>query len=75
MGFEVNSTDTKYTININNKDIERKETIIFISTNLMRENLKNKQIKNYFIDETYKIIPKKFKNYKLLTISGVNTLN
>ena len=41
----------------------------------MRENLKNKQIKNYFIEVTYKIIPKKLKNYKLLTISGVNTLN
>lgn len=41
----------------------------------MRENLKNKKIKNYFINVTYKIFPKKFKNYKLLIISRVNILN
>ena len=36
----------------------------------MEEDLKNKDIKNYFIDITYHLIPKK--NYKLLTISGLN---
>ena len=41
----------------------------------MRENLKNKEIKNFFIDFTYKIIRKKFKHYKLITISGVNNVN
>ena len=40
LGLEVNSTDIKYTININNKDIDRAEKIIVISTNLMRENFK-----------------------------------
>ena len=75
LGFEVNSTDINYSININNKDIDRKEKIIDISTKLTRENLKNKKIKNYFINVTYKIFPKKFKNYKLLIISRVNILN
>lgn len=75
IGFKENSTDINYSINVNNKDIDGKEKITVISTKLTRENLKNKKIKNYFIDVTYKIFPKKFKNYKLLTISGVNTLN
>ena len=72
---KLNSTDINYSININNKDIDRKEKIIDISTKLTRENLKNKKIKNYFINVTYKIFPKIFKNYKLLIISRVNILN
>lgn len=32
----------------------------------------NKYICDYFIDDTYKIIPKKHKNYKLMPISGYN---
>ena len=39
----------------------------------MFENLNNKDIKQYFIDLTYKIIPRKFKPYKMLTIKGFNT--
>lgn len=31
-------------------------------------------LKNFFIDATYKIIPKKQKKYKLLTISGVDNI-
>ena len=39
----------------------------------MKKNLNNKEITNFFLDITYKIIQKKFKKYKLLTLSGVNT--
>ena len=35
----------------------------------------NKNIENYFIDVTYKIVPKCFRKYKLLTITGVNNEN
>ena len=39
----------------------------------MRENLKNKNIYNYFIDTTYKIIPKIRINYILMTVSCYNS--
>jgi hypothetical protein len=38
----------------------------------MKYKLSDKNINNYFIDMTYKIIPKIFKKYKLMTISGVD---
>lgn len=45
----------------------------------MRDLLCDKQIYNYFIDLTYKIIPKKEKPYKLMVITAVsnrdNTIN
>ena len=39
----------------------------------MRENLKNKNIYNYFTNKTYKIIPKNRRDYKLMTISCYNS--
>ena len=41
----------------------------------MGKNLNNNQITNFFLDITYKIIPKKFKQYKMLTLSEVNTFS
>ena len=38
----------------------------------MFSNFRNKFIKQYFIDITYRIIPYKFKPYKMLTIKGFN---
>ena len=40
----------------------------------MEEKLKDKNIVNYFVDITYKIIPKNLKKYKLMTITGVNKI-
>ena len=34
----------------------------------MKNKFKDEKIENYFIDVTYKIVPKNNKNYKLLTI-------
>ena len=70
--LEINKTDIKYNIIINNKNIERKEKIIVITTLKMRELLKDPEINNFFIDLTYKIIPKAQKPYKLMTITAVN---
>jgi len=39
----------------------------------MRENLKNKNIYNYFTNKTYKIIPKNRRDYKLMTVSCYNS--
>ena len=38
----------------------------------MRQLLKDTNINNYFIDLTYKIIPKSQKPYKLMTITAVD---
>ena len=38
----------------------------------MREILKDNNISNYFIDTTYKVLPKNRRAYKLLTISAFN---
>ena len=59
--------------NKKNQKESRNEKIIFFGTKEMFENLNNKDIKQYFIDLTYKIIPRKFKPYKMLTIKGFNT--
>ena len=41
----------------------------------MRELINNSVIYNYFMDVTYKIIPKTQKPYKLMTITTVNNKN
>ena len=38
----------------------------------MRELLGNSEIGNYFMDITYKVIPKALQPYKLMIITGVN---
>lgn len=56
----------------NNKIIKRNEKVIILTTELMENKLKDKSINNFFIDVTYKIIPKNNENhYKLLTITGL----
>ena len=70
--LEINETDIIYLITINNKTIERKEKIVIITTEKMRQLLKDTNINNYFIDLTYKIIPKTQKPYKLMTITAVD---
>lgn len=46
----------------------------FFGTQSMFNNLNNNNIKQYFIDITYKIVPLRYKPYKLLTIKGFNIL-
>lgn len=41
----------------------------------MEAKLKDSNINNYFIDVTYRIIPKNQKGYKLLTITFVDDIN
>lgn len=43
----------------------------------MEETIKDNNIINFFVDVTYKIIPKRHHHYKLLTITGAkkNNLN
>ena len=56
--LEINCCDINYNILISNKETQRKEKLIFITTKKMRELLNNKYVDNYFMDITYQIIPK-----------------
>ena len=47
---------------------ERNEKIFVLTTKKIKELLKDKNITNYFIDTTYKILPKNKRYYKLLKI-------
>ena len=64
--LEINTTDISYEIKINNKDINRKERIFIITTDNMKKYLNNNEITNFFLDITYKIIPKKLRNINCL---------
>ena len=70
--FQVSVSDIVYKISINNKEVERNEKIVILTTKKMREILKDINISNYFIDIIYKIIPYTQKPYKLMNISAVN---
>lgn len=37
--------------------------------------MKNEQYFEYFIDGTYKIVPKKYKQYKIFTVSTIGYKN
>ena len=73
--YKIYDIEYDYSNNKNKKAISqrRKEKIIFFGTKNMFENLNNIDVKQYFLDITYKIIPQKFKPYKMLTIKGFNT--
>ena len=71
----VKSIDIFYDYKVKkDKIIKRDEKIIIITNDAMEERLKDSNVENYFIDVTYKIIPKRQKNYKLLTITGVDKI-
>ena len=66
--INININDITYKIKIKNKSEERKERLIFFG---YKQNLeKIKQIKDIFLDITFKIIPRNFYPYKLLVMSG-----
>ena len=64
--------DTIY--NIKNKNItNKKDQKVIIIDNKNTYALLNKEINDeYFIDSTFKIMPKKYTNYKLMTITCIN---
>ena len=75
INLKIKSLDIFYDYKLKNTKIEkREEKVYFLTTNDMEEKLKDKNIVNYFVDITYKIIPKNLKKYKLMTITGVNKI-
>ena len=71
--IEIYSTDIKYKYQNkkNNKSEDREEKIIFFGLKDGIDLLDSEKCYEYFIDSTYKIIPKKFRPYKLMTISTI----
>ena len=72
----VKSTDTKYEY-INNKDPhnikeQREDKIIVFRTKESLKLLNDKNFNEFFMDITFKSIPKKLRPYKLLNISCFN---
>ena len=68
------STDInyKYKIKYRNEKIERKETIIVFGNQDRLKILSDEKFVEYFIDFTYKIIPKNFKPYKMMSIATID---
>ena len=72
----INSIDITYNYNkSNNKIEERREKLIVLTTPKMEKKLTDNTIDNYFIDITYKILPKGQRKYKLMTITGLDNTN
>ena len=65
--------EKKIKVNNEYKTINREEEIIYFGNKEMFENLNNINITQYFLDFTYKIIPHKYKPYRLMTLKGFDT--
>ena len=70
--LEIMAEDIKYNIKINNKMIERNEKIIIFGNKQRLELMNNSDYFEYFCDITFKIIPKQYRPYKLLTIATLD---
>ena len=64
--------DISYEIKIKNKKRSREQRIILFGIDENIKKIKDNTIKEYFMDVTFQIIPKKFHPYKLLIISGID---
>lgn len=74
--IEISSQDIKYYYKTKNNNIEsRDEKIIVIGLKKNLNIMKNKEYDDYFLDITFKVIPKKFRPNKLLTIATVDKIN
>ena len=73
--LECKAKDVKYNITINNKKLEREENLIIFGNKNRLLLMKNNEYNEYYIDSTFKIIPRKFNNYKLLTIATNDNTN
>ena len=71
--LEIMTTDILY--NLKKNKIERKEKIIVFGLKDRLNLLKNTLYNEYFLDITFKIIPKCYRPYKLLTIVSIDKEN
>ena len=72
LDIEYYSTDVKYQYKEkSNKFIERKQKIIIFGLKNKINYLDKNKTAEFFLDATYKIIPKHFRPYKLIVISGL----
>ena len=73
--IDIKSKDIKYKLKSNKKEEVREETIIIFGNLARLKLMNNDKFVEYFIDTTFKIIPKKFYPYKLLSISSIDYKN
>ena len=75
--LEIMSEDVKYDIKLknSNKITERKQKIIIFGNKSRLNLMNNKEYIEYFIDITFKVIPKCYRPYKLLTIATLDKDN
>ena len=66
--LEVKTSDMKYKYKNKKKSEERSQQIILFGTKESLENLNTDKNKEFFLDTTFRIIPAKFKGYKMMTI-------
>ena len=66
-----NINDIKYKINIINKLIDREQRLLFLGLNNNLELINSTNTNEFFIDITFKIIPVKFRPYKLFLMKGI----
>lgn len=76
LNFDIKSIDIKYEYNFKKNNIEkseeREDKLIIFGTKESIKLLDYKNTGEFFVDTTFRIIPKKFKPYKMMTISSKN---
>ena len=78
LDIRINSFEVDYSLKSNykqsTKEIQKnkKGKIIVFATKDMFDNFNNKNIKEFYIDTTFRIIQKKFLNFKIIIITGVD---
>ena len=71
----VEITDFNYEIKIKNKDCKRSNRLYFFGLKKNLEIIETKNLDEIFLDITFKIIPPKFRPYKLLVIIGMSKVH
>ena len=72
LNYNVYSTDIKYSYEEKkNKMVERSQKIILFGLSEQIKLLNKKETLEFFLDITYKIIPSKFRPYKLIVLAGL----
>ena len=75
--LEIMSKDLKYNIKLNskNRNVERSEKIIIFGNKNRLNSISKNEYKEFFLDITFKIIPKCFRPYKLITLAALDEKN
>lgn len=68
-------TVINYEIKLNNKEYKRSNRLYFFGLTKNLEIIETKKADEFFVDTTYKIIPPKFRPYKLFAVIGISKIH